>query len=239
MTSSMLLMSAPLGGADTMGLLGIVTPKCRSNPASAMAVARAFPSAEYPAICGVATKVLSSNSRLIFGSFSQQSMAAFICDRSRKRDSAPLSTTPPRALLSSNRHVPNLFRKFSSARCHVGFSPAFVNGVWNVMISASRAMASSATNAADCSLFAEEGRSEARACPIVLPNAPRCFPRFRRPPLRLRFLPAIVRKGIGRLSRTRIARLPARCSPAHCKCRCLPIGNSRGRYGRCRLWLSL
>lgn len=59
-------------------------PKCRHRESRDIRVAFAFPSAEYPAICGVPMNTLYNKVRLMSGSFSHTSMTASEIDRSEE-----------------------------------------------------------------------------------------------------------------------------------------------------------
>ena len=105
-----------------------------------MRVAFAFPSAEYPAICGVLIKALASNSRLISGSCSHTSiMASVTLPSFNASNRAHVSMTSPREVLMMTGFRFNDRKNVSSARWNVLYLPSLYKGTWNVMTSHSSA----------------------------------------------------------------------------------------------------
>ena len=118
----------------------------------------AFPSAEKPAICGVAIVASSNNSRFISGSFSQQSkISSLILPSFRACNRASVSWTAPLDALTNQGFRWSLRKKSTPARWRVAKRPSFVSGVWKVTMSAYSAIVSSETKPSFPSFSARGG----------------------------------------------------------------------------------
>ena len=101
-------------------------------------VAFAFPSAEYPAICGVPMNTLYNKERLMSGSFSHTSMTASeIRPFSRAFNKAAVSITSPREVLMMMGERLRERKNTSSARWKVLYFPSLYKGTWKVITSVS------------------------------------------------------------------------------------------------------
>ena len=110
--------------------------KCWQRESNDMRVAFAFPSAEYPAICGVPMNTLFNKVRLISGSFSHTSMTASeINPFSRASNKAFVSITSPREVLMMMGERFSERKNDWSARWRVLYFPSLYKGTWNVRTS--------------------------------------------------------------------------------------------------------
>ena len=112
--------------------------KCWQRESNDMRVAFAFPSAEYPAICGVPMNTLFNKVRLISGSFSHTSMTASeINPFLRAFNKAFVSITSPREVLMMMGERFSERKNDWSARWKVLYFPSLYKGTWNVFFGSS------------------------------------------------------------------------------------------------------